>query len=105
MDRFRAGNGPGSVQKQSVQKTSVLWICSVAVNVSRKSPWIASTPFWIASRYTYGHSQLSPVHTCLNFSLVIKLNLFEGVTLAVINISRWLYAFSYSTDSSLGKEI
>jgi hypothetical protein len=25
---------------------------SVAVNVSRKSPWIASTPFWIASRYT-----------------------------------------------------
>ncbi|WP_226841461.1 HU family DNA-binding protein, partial [Acidithiobacillus ferrooxidans] len=26
---------------------------SVAVNVSRKSPWIASTPFSIASRYTY----------------------------------------------------
>ena len=23
MDRFRAGNGPGSVQKQSVQKTLV----------------------------------------------------------------------------------
>ena len=23
MDRFRAGNGPGSVQKQSVQKTFV----------------------------------------------------------------------------------
>ncbi len=28
--------------------------------MSQKSPWIASTPFWIASRYSYGdESQLS----------------------------------------------